>query len=434
MSDLASNNRGTVGSDPFRVRTVALMLAIGILGFVGTLVIGAFAPDLRSGRNGGTHALSNAAVGFSGIIQLAEATGRNPQIIRSEHLFDSDGLLVVTPNQGFDNITDILAARRNKPTLFVLPKWRTVQDPAHQGWVRIAGLVWKADPAALFAPGATLGIRRELSHGGPLLPARGFNPEIRFIAPRVLQVVTDVVANETQDRDQTQGQSGAEDKSGAARAPRLVPLLTDGRGGAVLARFGDGPVYVLADPDLISNAGLKDPRQAAAALAMLDWMNGNGGTSINFDVTLNGLGHSQSPLKLLFTPPFLAMTLGLTAVLFLVGWHALGRFGPIRPRARAIAFGKAALVENSAKLIRRAGRETQLGGRYAQVIRERAVATFGVPARLKDAALDAYLDKLGTWRGHRFSELARTAETTQDRDALVAAAQALHQWQKEKKA
>jgi len=117
-------------------------------------------------------------------------------------------------------------------------------------------------------------------------------------------------------------------------------------------------------------------------------------------------------------------------VLLLVGWHALGRFGPIRPRARAIALGKAVLVENSAKLIRRAGRETDLGGRYAQVIRERAVATFGVPARLKDAALDAYLDKLGS--GHRFSELARAAEATQDRAELVAAAQALHHWQKEK--
>jgi hypothetical protein len=126
------------------------------------------------------------------------------------------------------------------------------------------------------------------------------------------------------------------------------------------------------------------------------------------------------------------MTLVLAIVLLLVGWHALGRFGPIRPRARAIALGKAVLVENSAKLIRRAGRETALGERYVEVIRERAVATFGVPARLKGAALDAYLDKMGARGGHRFSELARAAEATQDRASLVAAAQALHQWQKEK--
>lgn len=416
MSNIAINPRGGARSDVFRMRTVALMLVIGIMGFVGTLVIGAFAPDLRSGHNGGTHALSNAAVGFSGIVQLAEATGRDPRIIRSEHLFGSDGLLVATPDQGFDDITAILTARNAKPTLFVLPKWSTVSDPKHQGWVRIAGLTFDADPASLFAPGVTLKIHRRRSHSLPLVAASGFNPDIRFTAPEVLQVMV-----------------GLKAKKGV-KPPQLVPLLTDGHGGIVLARYGNGPIYVLADPDLLSNAGIRDARQAAAALAMLDWMNGNGAKAINFDVTLNGFGHSQSPLKLAFTPPFLAMTLGLAAVLLLVGWHALGRFGPIRPRERAIAFGKAALVENSAKLIRRAGRETQLGGRYAQVIRERAVATFGVPARLRDAALDAYLDRLGAWRGHRFSELARTAETTQDRDALVAAAQALHQWQKEKKA
>jgi len=324
--------------------------------------------------------------------------------------------LVVTPDRGFDDITAILRARNTKPTLFVLPKWATVSDPKHQGWVRVGGLTFIDDPQSLFAPGVTLTIHRRRSHGVSLGAAGGFNPDIRFTAPEVLQVMV-----------------GLKAKKGV-KPPQLIPLLTDGKGGIVLARYGNGPIYVLADPDLLSNAGIKDARQAAAALAMLDWMNGNGAKSINFDVTMNGFGHSQSPLKLAFTPPFLAMTLALAAVLFLVGWHAFGRFGPIRPRDRAIAFGKAALVENSAKLIRRAGRETQLGGRYAQVIRERAVATFGVPARLKDAALDAYLDRLGAWRGHRFSELARTAETTQDRDALVAAARALHQWQKEKKA
>jgi len=416
MSDLSINPRKTARSDVFRVRTVALMLVIGIMGFVGTLVIGAFAPDLRTGHNGGTHALSNAAVGFSGIVQLAEATGRNPQIIRSAHLFDTEDLLVVTPDTGFANITAILDARKSRPTLFVLPKWTTVEDPDHKGWVRIAGVTFAEDPGSLFSPQTELIIHRRRSGGGPLVANPDFDPKIQFAAPRVLQVIT------------------AKKTGKGAERQKVVPLLTDDKGGAVLVRIGDGPTYVLADPDLMSNAGIKSAHQAAAALALLDWLNSTGATSINFDVTLNGFGHSQSPLKLAFTPPFLAMTLALTVVLFLVGWHALGRFGPIRPRARAIGFGKAALVENSAKLIRRAGRETRLGGRYAQMIRERAVATFGVPARLKDAALDAYLDKLGAWRGHRFSELARTAETTQDRDALVAAAQALHQWQREKKA
>src|SRR3546814_1463316 len=52
-------------------------------------------------------------------------------------------------------------------------------------------------------------------------------------------------------------------------------------------------------------------------------------SSIGFDVTLNGLGGSRSPLTLAFDPPFLAMTLALAAVALLLGWRARGRFGEI---------------------------------------------------------------------------------------------------------
>jgi hypothetical protein len=416
MSDLALGRRAAPRVDPFRTLTVALILLVGIFGFVGMLVMGAFAPDLRSGHNGGAHALSNAAVGFSGIVQLATATGRNGRVIRNEHQLDSEDLLVVTPDHGWDDLAPVLNQRETKPTLLVFPKWVTVADKDHAGWVKVAGLLPPQDPDRMLSPGVVFPIARRRTGGRIVLqPTSVFVGGPAFRAPRVLQVITGV-------------QSGTN-----KTPPKLTPLLTDGHGGIILARYGDQPLYLLADPDLLSNAGMRDPRQAAAALAMLDWLNSTGASSIGFDVTMNGFGHSQSPLKLAFTPPFLAMTLTLAAVLALVGWHALGRFGPVRPRARAIAFGKAALVENSAKLIRRAGRETSLGGRYVQVIRERAVATFGVPARLRDAALDAYLDKLSGRGPMRFSELARAAEATRDRASLVAAAQALHQWQKEKK-
>jgi len=39
MSDLALGRRTAERADPFRMRTVALMLAIGIIGFVGMLVM-----------------------------------------------------------------------------------------------------------------------------------------------------------------------------------------------------------------------------------------------------------------------------------------------------------------------------------------------------------------------------------------------------------
>ena len=188
---------------------------------------------------------------------------------------------------------------------------------------------------------------------------------------------------------------------------------------------------MIADPDLLSNQGISDVHQAAATLALLDWMNANDATTINFDVTLNGFGRSPSPLKLAFEPPFLAMTLAIAAAVLLAAWQATARFGSPRRRGRAIAFGKAALIDNTAALVRKAGRQAMLGSRYVDVIRDRAAVVFGISTRLRDGALDDYLDQL---EGRaRFTQLAEAATSARDRHSALLAAQALHRWLWEKR-
>jgi len=401
MSDIAIGKGEADGT--FRLRTVILILAIGVLGFIGTLVLGAYAPDLRSGHNGGSHALSNAAVGFSGIVQLAQATGRNPQIIRDPHMMDGEDLTIFTPDTGTQDISVGIIGRAAKPTLFIFPKWQTAGDPTHNGWVRYLGLKNASDPEAVLAPARKLKVDRHPSGGRPLVTKGDLPPEIRFTAPRPLQTI-----------------SGAD----------VHPLITDDEGRAVVAQLGEGPLYVIADPDLLNNKGVADAHQAAAALALLDWMNAKGSKEIDFDVTVNGLGHSRSPLKLAFDPPFLAMTLAIAVAVLLAAWQAVARFGSPRRREREIAFGKAALIDNTATLVRKAGRQAMLSGRYADVIRDRAAIVFGMSPRLHDAALDAQLDRLGGRA--RFTELAEAARTATDRHSALSAAQALHRWLWEK--
>ena len=155
--------------------------------------------------------------------------------------------------------------------------------------------------------------------------------------------------------------------SGKAVHP-LVPLPG---GGALVARIGDQPHYVIADPDLVNNQALHDRDSARAALALIDALNSTDATGVDFDLTMNGLGqaHARSLLRLALDPPFLSMTLALVAAALLAGLHGAFRFGPAQREARAIAFGKAALVENSAGLIRLAEREPHLGAAYADVVR-----------------------------------------------------------------
>ncbi|HEX9946984.1 MAG TPA: DUF4350 domain-containing protein [Allosphingosinicella sp.] len=404
MSDIASAP-GARPEGAFRPATVLLIAAIGILAFGAMLILGAYAPDLRSGRNGGAHALSNAATGFSGVVQLAGATGRNPVILRSETLLDTEDLVVLTPETGAKDMTEILARRRGKVTLVVMPKWQTVADPARTGWVRAQGLRPAWDPAGTLAPDHPLKVQRHRGGGSALrtLPGQA-PPELRFAAPGPLQTVS---------------------------GPGIKPIITDRSGRAVLVQVGEDPLYLLADPDLLSNRGMADRRQAAAALAMLDYLNSTGAGSIVFDVTLNGFGQTRSPLRLMFDPPFLAATLAIAAALLLAGWQAIARFGAPRRPERAIAFGKAALIDNSAALVRQARREAALGGRYAEMIREKAMTVFAVPAKLRDSAIVDYLDKLDGRTS--FSALAAAAEQARGREELLAAAQALHRWQWEKK-
>jgi len=397
----ASGASGASGG-AFTTRSVAILIAVGILTFVGMLVLGAYAPDLRSGRNGGAHALSNAAIGYSGIMRLAEATGRDPQIVRDIHRLDGEDLVILTPEAGATDISMALKARGDLPTLVILPKWDTVGDRFHPGWARFTGMKDRREPDGVLAPRNILRTARYTSGGRPLVISSSL-PPLQFKAPKPVQTI------------------GGKD---------LTPLITDDRGHIVLGRIGKTPFYVLADPDLLSNIGMRDAVQARSALDLLDALNRRGAQSVAFDVTLNGFGASPSPLKLAFDPPFLAMTLAIAIAALLAGVQATARFGAMRRRERAIAFGKTALIDNAAALVRKAGRHGALGPRYLDLVRERAGTVFGVPARLRDQAYDVYLDRLGGRA--RFSELAEQARSATDPRGMLQAAQALHHWLWEK--
>lgn len=402
MSEIAIGE-APAGERTFKRSTILAVVAIGAAAFVAMLVLGAYAPDLRSGKNGGAHALSNAVTGFSGVVRLAEATGRNPEIVRSEFQLEAEDLLVITPEAASTPLGDLLQRRGPRVTLIVFPKWQTVRDSKRAGWVRVRGVLPAYEPEGVLAPAQEFKIGRRKEKGTPLRTVHPMATEDFGFAASEL----------------TQFMSG----------PGLEPVIVDEKGGIVLAKVAKSQLYVLADPDLLNNHGMSDAKQAAAALALLDFLNSTDAGSILFDVTANGLGHSRSPLKLAFDPPFTAVTLIIFVAVLLAGWQAIMRFGsPKRPQ-RAIAFGKVALVDNSAALIRKAGREAQMAPRFLDLIRERAAASFNLPLSLKGPELDERLDALPSKAS--FSELVEESHSVRHRDELLATARKLNHWLEE---
>lgn len=390
-------------ANPFNPRLVFALIAVGVLCFAALVLLLAFGGNLGTQRDGRAHAQSVAATGYKGLVELV-ADFREAHLVRD--LDDSyEHLLVVSvePQTTAEDLSRLLARRSTRATLIILPKWITVPDSGRRGWVRSVG------------PGMPIMALSALGDGVTVGPAQGASPRSVRGESFLYSLSVPVPASPQ-----------------VIRGDGVTPLVPLG-GGALVARLASGPHYVVADPDLLNNQGLRDPAAARAALTLIDELNPTGETAVDFDLTLNGLGQAQTSnlLRLALEPPFLAMTLALIAAALLAGLHGAFRFGPARPEERAIPLGKSALVENSAGLIRLAGREARLGGAYAEVVRQDAARAASAPAWLQGAELDAYLDRLDKSDAPRFSALVERLVQARDRTALMAAARDLHHWKKD---
>jgi hypothetical protein len=390
-------------ADPFNPRLVFALVAVGLFGFAALMLLLAFGGNMGTQRDGRAHAQSVAATGYKGLVELV-APFRETHLVRDigetyEHLL----IVSIEPQTSAEDVSRLLAHRGSRATLFILPKWMTMPDATRRGWVRSIG------------PGVPIMSLAALGENVRVGPAAGAPPDTVRGESFLFNLVLPVPAAPQ-----------------VIRGDDITPLVPLGNG-ALVARLGGGNHYVVADPDLLNNMGLRNAATARAALALIDELSPAGETAVDFDLTLNGLGDDASAnlLRLALEPPFLAMTLALLAAALLAGLHGAFRFGPARPEERAIPLGKAALVENSAGLIRLAGREARLGGVYADVMRQEAARAAGAPAWLQGEELDAYLDRLDKTDGPRFSALAERLVNARDRGSLMAAARDLYRWKKD---
>jgi hypothetical protein len=396
---------GGMKGDAFNPRVVAGMVAAGIAAFAAFIFLFAYADDFRSGLDGRAHAYSSSAIGYKGLVRLIELQHGSAKMIRAIPNTPEEDLLVVTVEDRSDPkaIAALVAPRGEVPTLLGLPKYFTIRRADHPGWVEGLGVLPEDLLAAQLKPLGAFEIARARVRGDGITSGRGLLDGYQGVSPPTIQSI-----------------------SGSG----LRPLLVGPAGRVLLAQIGDKPTYILAEPDLLNNRGLKNPAAARAALALLDRLAPDGADRVGFDLTLNGFGRKPGLMKLAFEPPFLALTLAIFVAALLAGLHGAFRFGPAEGEARAVAFGKAALVENSAGLLRLARREHRAGEAYAELIREAAAHESGAGAGLQGEALDLYLDRLSP-PDRLFSALVARLRDVGDRNALAAAARDLFSWKKD---
>lgn len=390
---------------PFSARSVMALVLVGLVAFSGFVVLGVYAPQLRGRTDQGAHALSSSAIGYRGATLMVGEMGSSMQVgrARPDPRALQGSVLVLTPNPDTP-AKELAKAGPALRTLIVLPKWQAAPDPVRPGFVRKAGFIgrgaWVETVLADYAPGSKL--TREIGVLHPKLRGAGGV----FASGTYLPL-------------------GRMDGLQTIEGPDWAPALADEHGRAVLAQSRSNPrIYVLADPDLLNNQGLAQLDNARAGMAILQSLQGEGG--VVFDVTLNGFGANRSLLRLMLEPPWLAATLCCLAAAVLMGWQAAARFGAAQDRGRAVALGAAALVDNSAGLIRMGRKEAALAPDYVETTRRLVAQAAG------DTAAEDGLARIAERRGLADpASFAAEAGAAKSRDDLMRLARRLYEWRLE---
>ncbi|HWF76045.1 MAG TPA: hypothetical protein VN694_02610 [Caulobacteraceae bacterium] len=396
----------------FRARNVIALVLVGVFAFSAFVTLLAYAPDLERDTRCRANVYSKCAVGFAGLAALLKNDGAPLVISRAAPLPKgrSEGLFIVTPEPGQES--DVAKLGFGGPTLVVLPKWDAAVDRSHLSWGLKAGLV---NPAEMPRKGALDAVRVARAQGvarARLVGAAGTPFEGVTLTP------------------------GPIDSLQTFSAQGWTPVLTDATGAAVIAQAPGSQLYVLSEPDLLNTQGLASLDTLGAAVGIVRALRTADGPVI-FDVTLNGYQTERNPLRLMFDPPFLAVTLCFAAALALAGLQAAFRFGPVRRAPRAFALGKEALTDNSAQLIRLAGREGHMAPAYAALSQKAAARAVGAPRELTGEALTGFLDRLSAQRGlpdtlsALNAEAARAHDSALGRAGLTALAGRIYRWRLE---
>ncbi|MES1158656.1 MAG: DUF4350 domain-containing protein [Terricaulis silvestris] len=395
----------------FSIKVVLALLLVGVFSFSAFFTLSAFAPELMSGDDGRAHALSKSSVGFAAAVDLERRSGAQVTVSRTP--FDEvrhTALFVLTPEAPLSD--DALTPLANQRVLIILPKWAAGPKVDHRGWVVRYGA---------YPPQMAEAMVSELTQ----------NMEVTRLGDAPLRATLHFMPGAGIGDADTKLTPGPIANLQALQGGAVTPIIQTEGGRTILARVGDRPIYILSDPDLLNTSGMANIDTARAGLAILDSLR-DADEPVAFDVTLNGFARERSILRLAFMPPFLAVTLCLAAVAALLAWRSITRAGPQAPQQRAIALGKQALAENSAALIRLAGREHKMGKGYAALSKDAVIELLGL-ARSDSAEIDATLDRIGEAQkaSSRFTDLAKEAEAAQTPAQALTAARKLNLWKEE---
>ena len=370
----------------FSPRTMLGWLAAVVAAFALSIYLLAFSkPPERP--TVGPSASSRSAIGFAGLAELIRRAGIPVAKVRGEATPGPAGKLVVLANpmdtQRFDD-GGRYAFGSAASVLIILPKWYGFRDPRHSGWITDASTapLYEADHVLTKAgaDGRTARVPRPENWSANDL---GAAPEL----PAEVQVIEN---------------------------SKLRPVV--GAAGRVLVgELMDGKrrIWIVADPDMLSNHGLFSGRNPELAVGLVKALAAPKGEVV-FDEWVRGTAvpTSGNPLTLMLQFPYIVVTFHLLAAGALLLWAAMPRFGVPMPAPEMLAAGKQRLIDNAAGLLRFSGRPEVIIASYVRLSVRSAARELRSPPGLDWRQLVDWLTHVGISRGVTldFPGLVRRAE------------------------
>lgn len=196
---------------------------------------------------------------------------------------------------------------------------------------------------------------------------------------------------------------------------------------------GSRRVFLLLDPDPVSNYGIAKGENALFAVELIERL-GEGRKRIVFDESFAGSASGPTAFAKLFEWPWLALTLSFMALALVIGFAALSRFGQPKEDAVGVRAGRASLITATARLnlFEDAGRAALV--RYMRHTLRTVAATRRAPGA-DDAERMKWLDaRAGT--AAKASDLDHNAQALSkseqaEEGALLREAKRIHNWRTE---
>jgi hypothetical protein len=399
------------------------------------------AGDVSAPDSVGASTFSRSAIGHAGIAEVLQRLGI--PVVKSrynslEKLAPGSVLVIAEPRPARQSEEEIRTLLKADTILLVLPKWAGEASEQNDGWLKKVGERFVGDAQwalNLVAPRAE--VVRESGDGSATV---SWTTNTLGLVPNLVSPVQLI------------------------KGTGLRPIIGSERGmliGEITDR--NRRIWVLSDPDVISNHGIAREGNAQLAVAIFQRLRTPpppaanpkgkgqgkgqrappppqpGAGSVVFDETVHGYtAKPASPLMLMFRFPFVIATIqGLIAVALLL-WATLARFGVPEVAPPALRAGREGLLQNMAKMIEFTGHQQVMIVRYIQETVRDVARQLHAPRGLSGEGLMAWLQRLGTARGSDVdcgAVVRRASEfgggRRRDLAPLVRLARDIHRWKGE---